>query len=66
LLRRALDDLNEGIRCLLGSGKGRPDLVDELLGEGRRDEPPRREPRPERRRVAHRRPSRGPRLALVE
>ena len=55
-LQRALADLGEGIRCLLGSGTSRPDLVAELL-EGRLggSPPPGARPRgraPARRRVA--------------
>ena len=42
-LRRALDDLGEGMGSLLGVGGSRPALVEELLGEGReRRMPPRR------------------------
>jgi hypothetical protein len=46
MLRRALDDLNQGIRSLLGPGDARPALVDELLGgRSRERRTPRREPR---------------------
>jgi hypothetical protein len=42
-MRRAIDDLGEGMGSLLGVGGSRPALVEELLGEGRgRPAPPRR------------------------
>ena len=40
-VHRALDDLADGMRSLLGLGESRPALVDELLG-GRRRRPPAR------------------------
>lgn len=51
MLKRALDDLNEGIRSLLGPGDSRPELVDELLGgrRGRAPAPRARSARRERR-----------------
>lgn len=33
-LRRALDDLNQGLRALLGAEPGSPDLIAELLEGG--------------------------------
>jgi hypothetical protein len=42
-IRRALDDLSEGLQSLLGVGDSCPELVDELL-EGRRRTPPRTTP----------------------
>jgi hypothetical protein len=47
-LRRALDDLGEGIRSLFGAGPARPALVEELLGGRSPDAPPHRA-RPARR-----------------
>ena len=40
-LRRALDDLSEGLSALLGFGHGNPGFVDELLERPSGDLPPR-------------------------
>jgi hypothetical protein len=64
-LQRALADLNEGIRSLLGPGHSRPELVDELL-EGRRGRTPERRARSDRRDAAPPRVASKRRLARVK
>jgi hypothetical protein len=64
-LRRALDDLAEGLRALLGPEASRPELVRELL-EGHRSRAPFRRARPPRRRASRAHGAAKPRLALVE
>jgi len=63
-IRRALDDLSEGIQSLLGVDHSTPELVDELL-EGRRRTPP-RATASDRRRAGRPRASAKRHLALVK
>jgi hypothetical protein len=55
---RALDDLAEGVRSLLGDGESRPALVEELLGGDQRRTPPRRQRPPGRAAGGSRTPAR--------